>query len=125
MRFFALSFFRMLRACTLTVLSCMSNWAAISLLGLPSRRRSITESSRGVRSSPSDRLSRLPPGWSSGFAAVERNASAGTKVPPALISLNAATTTSHSTEVGMVAAHTMRQRAVDLADIVPVSKHND
>src|ERR1700716_1118280 len=39
---------------------------------------------------------RSPSGWSSGFAAVERNASAGTKVPPALISLSAATATPHS-----------------------------
>jgi hypothetical protein len=29
-RFAALSFFRMLRTCTLTVFSCMSNWAAIA-----------------------------------------------------------------------------------------------
>jgi hypothetical protein len=90
-RFLALSFFRMLRTCTLTVLSCISSSRAISLLGLPSRRRSITESSRGVRSRPSDRLCRSPSGWSSSFAVVERNASAGTKVPPALMSLSAAT----------------------------------
>jgi hypothetical protein len=44
---------------------------------------------------------RLAAGWSSGFAAVELNASAGTKVPPALISLSAATATSDSTDVGM------------------------
>src|ERR1700730_5917870 len=100
-RFVALSFFRMLRTCTLTVLSCISSLRPISLLGLPSRRRSITESSRGVRSSPSDRLCRSPSGWSSGFAAVARNASGGTNVPPALISLSAATATPHSTDVGM------------------------
>jgi hypothetical protein len=37
-RFVALSFFRMLRTCTLTVRSCMSNRTAISLLGLPSQK---------------------------------------------------------------------------------------
>jgi hypothetical protein len=36
---------------------------------------------------------------SSGFAAVERSASAGTKVPPALISLSAATAITHPTDV--------------------------
>ena len=59
-RFAALSFLKMLRTCTFTVPSFMSNRAAISLLGLPSRRRSITESSRGVRSSLSDRPCHSP-----------------------------------------------------------------
>ena len=34
MRFAALSFFRMLRTCTLTVFSCMSNRAAITIAGI-------------------------------------------------------------------------------------------
>jgi hypothetical protein len=42
-------------------------WVAINLLGTASRRKSITESSRAARSSPSDRLCHPPSGWSSGF----------------------------------------------------------
>lgn len=35
MRLAARSFFKMFRTCTFTVLSCISSWAAISLLGFP------------------------------------------------------------------------------------------